>query len=78
MGFAYLIINILVSIFPIIWRFRIYFDISYLIILAAFIKEFEIPRLKCFSKWMSIAVICVISRTQKAMEISIQKLNYET
>ena len=61
MGFAYLIINILVSVFPIIWRFRIYFDISYLIILAAFIKEFEIPKLKCFSKWMSIVVICIIS-----------------
>ena len=61
MGFAYLAINILVSIFPIIWRFRIYFDISYLIILAAFIKDFEIPKLKCFSKWMSIVLICIIS-----------------
>lgn len=60
MGGAYLAINILTGIFPIIWRFRIYFDISYMVILATFIKEFEMPRLKSCSKYMSVLFICVI------------------
>lgn len=60
MGGAYLAINILTGIFPIIWRFRIYFDISYMVILATFIKEFEIPRLKSCSKYMSVLFISVI------------------
>lgn len=60
MGFAYLAISILMGFFPIIWRFRIYFDISYIMLLATFIKEFEIYKLKNYSKWISVAVIFLV------------------
>ncbi len=39
MGFTYLAISIVASGFPIIWRFRIYFDMSFIMILAYFIKN---------------------------------------
>lgn len=60
MGFVWFMIQILLSFFPIIWRFRIYFDYSYFLILATFIRCFEFPKLKHYSKWISLAVICMV------------------
>ncbi|MCI6213148.1 EpsG family protein [Bacteroides heparinolyticus] len=56
---SYMIMVILTGLMPILWRFRLFFDFEYFVILAQVVIESPPNRYKKYKKWIYLAAILV-------------------
>lgn len=60
LGLIYILLHIMTEMLPILWRFRLYFDFPYYIVLAQLIVGFAKSRQRFSKLWLSVMIFLVL------------------